>query len=664
MKLVQVELINFGPYRGNQTIDLDVTDAAPVVLIYGENMRGKTTILRAIRWALYGHVRAHDGSVIPDADFANYEVRNLGDDFEFGVKLTYEDRGSVNELTRMCQAKVEARLLEPAVSTSPPRITLKPRDGNPVPERDIAETVARTLHEDIADFFLFDGEMLTRFEESLRSDATRAHAVKQSIERVLGLPALQLVRRDATLLLSEADAVLRKAATRKREAAKFETEFLAKEDELKRLEGDIEKLADHKNAFTMTVRELEVELAKVESVKDIYHRRKALENEIDESRSDLSDLEADLRARLSECWWVPLAKDIQSRIDAAEEELAAAISAADERTRITSELDLLRGRSDERTCPTCQQPMDTHATARIAERHKQLGMMLEALPQRDGDLADFLEKKRSLDRFSKASNAAERITEIDGDITRLRIRITDKQEIISDLSDSLRETPLDIAAAEAKYQEQRDALRDVNRALDSAETDRVRLGSEIRQISQKIAKFADDGSPERHERDVLDALGDALECTISSFRDQMRKEVEREASGIFKLLTTEETYTGLRIDGRYYLEIVDELDRVIKRRSAGADQIVTMSLIGALTRCAVREGPIVMDTPFGRLDRGHRDRILRWVPTLGTQVVMFVQSGEFDRDRDLSILGGMIGREYRLRRVTATYTEVERLSHV
>lgn len=664
MKLVQVELVNFGPYRGNQTIDLDVTEAAPVVLIHGENMRGKTTILRAIRWALYGHVRAHDGSVIPDADFANYEVRNLGEDFEFGVKLTYDDQGSINELTRMCQAKVEARLLEPAVSASSSRTILKPRDGNPLPERDIAERVARTLHEDIADFFLFDGEMLTRFEESLRSDATRSHAVKQSIERVLGLPALQLMKRDASLLLSEADTVLRKAASRKRDATKYETEFLAKEAELKRLEQDMEKLADHKVAFTRTVRELEAELAKVESVKDIYHRRRALENEIDEYKSDLSDLESDFRARLSECWWVPLSQDIRSRIEAAEGNLANAIRSADEKTRITSELQLLNGRSSERTCPTCDQPMDAHATARIDERQRHLTAMLDALPQRDGELADLLEQKRSLQRFARANSAAERITEVDGDITRLKIRITDKQEIISDLSDSLRETPLDIAAVEATYQEQRDALKDVNRALDAAELDRSRLGGEIRQISQRIAKFADDGSPERHERDVLDALGDALECTIGSFRDEMRKEVEREASGIFKMLTTEETYTGLRIDGRYYLEIVDELDRVIKRRSAGADQIVTMSLIGALTRCAVREGPIVMDTPFGRLDRGHRDRILRWVPTLGTQVVMFVQSGEFDRERDLSILGGMIGREYRLRRVTATYTEVERLDHV
>jgi DNA sulfur modification protein DndD len=107
------------------------------------------------------------------------------------------------------------------------------------------------------------------------------------------------------------------------------------------------------------------------------------------------------------------------------------------------------------------------------------------------------------------------------------------------------------------------------------------------------------------------------------------------------------------------LNIVDNQDRVIQRRSAGADQIVTMSLIGALAKCSVEEGPIVMDTPFGRLDRGHRKKILRWVSALGTQAVLFVQSGEFERDRDLGALDGRVGREYSLRRVGASSSRIE-----
>ena len=105
------------------------------------------------------------------------------------MTLVYEDRGSENHLTRMCEARVQTDLFEPKVEVTATTVALKPTHGNPVPERDISEAIARTLHSDIADFFLFDGEMLTRFEESLRSDSTRSQTVKRSIERVLGLPA-------------------------------------------------------------------------------------------------------------------------------------------------------------------------------------------------------------------------------------------------------------------------------------------------------------------------------------------------------------------------------------------------------------------------------------------------------------------------------------------
>jgi len=144
----------------------------------------------------------------------------------------------------------------------------------------------------------------------------------------------------------------------------------------------------------------------------------------------------------------------------------------------------------------------------------------------------------------------------------------------------------------------------------------------------------------------------------------MRDKVGEEASDIFKQLTTEPDYDGLSITGKYALEIVDSRKRIVTRRSAGAEQIVAMSFIGALVRCAVRQGPVIMDTPFGRLDTGHRKRILEWAPRIGTQVMLFVQSGEFDRDRDLKHLGGKVGREFRIRREASNRSSIVRESNV
>ena len=44
-------------------------------------------------------------------------------------------------------------------------------------------------------------------------------------------------------------------------------------------------------------------------------------------------------------------------------------------------------------------------------------------------------------------------------------------------------------------------------------------------------------------------------------------------------------------------------------RSAGAEQIVALSLIEALNFHGRRKGPMLMDTPAGRLDKSHREKM-------------------------------------------------------
>ena len=80
-------------------------------------------------------------------------------------------------------------------------------------------------------------------------------------------------------------------------------------------------------------------------------------------------------------------------------------------------------------------------------------------------------------------------------------------------------------------------------------------------------------------------------------------------------------------------------------RSSGA---LAMSLIGALSKCSVSNAPILMDSPFGRLDKTHRRNILGWLPTLAEQVVLFVTTGEYDENLDRSVIESDIAHEYDL----------------
>src|SRR5690606_35929867 len=108
------------------------------------------------------------------------------------------------------------------------------------------------------------------------------------------------------------------------------------------------------------------------------------------------------------------------------------------------------------------------------------------------------------------------------------------------------------------------------------------------------------------------------------------------------------------------LTIVDEKDRDVSLRSAGAEQIVALSLIDGLNQTGRSTGPVIMDTPFGRLDPRHRSRVLQYLPKSANQVVLFVHEGEVDPERDLMQINSKIGAVFALERVSSSQTKVVR----
>ncbi len=81
--------------------------------------------------------------------------------------------------------------------------------------------------------------------------------------------------------------------------------------------------------------------------------------------------------------------------------------------------------------------------------------------------------------------------------------------------------------------------------------------------------------------------------------------VEKDATNLFKRLISEPDYAGLNINESYGLTIMHKDKQAIPVRSAGAEHIVALSLMGALQKNAPLRGPIIMDSPFGRLDEIH-----------------------------------------------------------
>jgi DNA sulfur modification protein DndD len=150
--------------------------------------------------------------------------------------------------------------------------------------------------------------------------------------------------------------------------------------------------------------------------------------------------------------------------------------------------------------------------------------------------------------------------------------------------------------------------------------------------------------------------------SIERLREGLRLKVQEESTKAFKRLTTQKAYGGLEINANFGLTIVDDRGIKVNVRSAGAEQIVALSLIDGLARTGRAVGPVVMDTPFGRLDLKHRDNILRYLPTAASQLVLLVHDGEIRRETDLAPIAERIGAAYEIREVNARHSKLERIT--
>jgi DNA sulfur modification protein DndD len=127
-------------------------------------------------------------------------------------------------------------------------------------------------------------------------------------------------------------------------------------------------------------------------------------------------------------------------------------------------------------------------------------------------------------------------------------------------------------------------------------------------------------------------------------------------------MTTETSeYEGLQITDTYGLNLLHRDREIEEGRSAGAEHVIALALIGALQQNAPFRGPIVMDSPFGRLDEAHTHNVMKALPTMADQVVLLVHSAELRRNQVRETLGSQLIREYELVRVNSRRTKIQQV---
>ncbi len=653
---------NFGPYKGKNEIDFTANHG--VSIFWGDNGRGKTTLLNAFRFALFGSVQRRHGALRSLREMENYESRNDGI-YGFSISISMQNDEDRYELTRAYQLK--SGVTTPKSDADYEKKIYLKMNGSILSPQERDHVLNVLMPEQVSRFFLFDGELLQEYEELVIDEANSGERIKEAIEKILGVPVLQNGTSDLETIKFECERATTRIAQKNERTKKLAVQLSGVEEEISEHTRLIDDMRAKIEALSGEKRGVEDQMKKTEQIRNWIAQKEAKLAEL----SRLDKREEELLRQISEitktCWRGMLAE----RISEAIRELSVVISGLEKKktTRYVADkfIEEMKTACANKKCPVCTQSIDDSLLENLLSQIRASESQFSGLsPEEEEELLSLQAQVATLKRLS-VTDKKQGLAVYESQLASLRISKGDLAQAIATLTKQI-----------TNYEEENGGVSEIGT-----------LTQKFAQLESKISNLSSAIAEERKKRDeavqqknkILDQINKAAvggELLIASKKQQLcedifaifsegietysqrlKENVQRDATALFTQIANDKEYVGLRINENYGLNIILNDGTVVPGRSAGYEHVVALSLIGALHKNAPLQGPIIMDSPFGRLDPTHKSNIVKVLPNMAQQVILLVYTEEIDEQSTRETLSNALLSEKRLTRVSSMHTRIE-----
>ncbi|WP_071518860.1 DNA sulfur modification protein DndD [Geitlerinema sp. PCC 9228] len=616
MRFTELVLNNFGPYLGYQTINLRPEDdktPPPIVLFGGMNGGGKTTLMDAIRLALYGpRAQCSTRGNLSYSDFLSQCVHNQTPPTEkTRIELAFEH-------------VVGDRFVEHRIVRTWGK---NPKDGKDqlgILEDDwkdegLTETwdeyIETLLPLGISNLFLFDGEQVKELAEQDEPPPL----VFDAIQSLLGLELADRLAVDLDVLVSRK----RKELANKQQLTNLEdleqnlqtkqSEYEAAEQEVKTCQQALEKARSHHQATKEKLMKEGGEIAGQRN--QLEAEIQNIESEMQTQRDRLREIAADsLPLKLIS----PLLQDAKHQ---GEQE--------NQWQEYTIARDILHSRD--------QRLLDYLQTLDVSESNL---LAIQKFLESDRHQLDIENDPDKEIWLHADTTAIEQIGNLlDYQLPSLQQRAQECLQKLTDLEQqkTAKERQLAAAASPETYQQLVDAVSDASAKLKQAEHQYQDAEHRCQEIADAIAKLKK--QLQRYSEEYIDRenanhiiqSSARVKQTLQRFKERLTlkklNKLETEVTECFRyLLHKSDLVHRVVIDTQTYsLSLYDSQGNPVPkhRLSAGEKQLLAISFLWGLARVSGHQLPIAIDTPLGRLDSSHRQNLVeRYFPAASHQVIL------------------------------------------
>ncbi len=659
--LSSLEIENFRQYR-TTTIKFSQDPNRLFTIIKGANGAGKTNIMNAITWCLYG-MEKHLDDDEKDLPIINTRAlkESLGRQINMRVALLLADSDGD-------KFKIERKLTLYRIGAAD-SMTLDKYNGVTIPSGYTPETsqsfqwydnggggwkttdyfdksVKEILPEDLATYFLFDGEKLEEFFD--QEDNT-----KKGIEDVSQIGVVE----DTIETLDKITKQKRKdVKDLEPQAKRYNDERIAMEEKLNAIKDQISKLTKTKASTKKRIDDIESDIKKAGGdVGELQEQANLLNDRIEQYQEQYDDAKSKLIEHALD--QIP---DIlmQDAISQALEHMAVKTKKGilPPKIRDTFIQELL----DRKECICGNDISDGKPRMKISN------MLHDAQYSQISDICN--ELKYELSPHLSTDGMIEDLKKRQSGILSLKKKIVDHTNQLEECEAKIGRTG---GESTKKLAEEKDCLRE---ELDAKI---LKLGSLCNE--EKGLKRDLDNVTDKYDRELrkskkhiwlsrqlkfCNSALEGLEIVKNELLEDVREKVEQHTEEyFFKFLWKKDTYDGVSIgcDYRITAHHVDGYDaRTVLAK--GEKLVLALSFMAALRKITGFGFPLIIDTPFGRVSGEPRHNIAQFLPNFleNTQVTLLVTDSEYQaeiKDDDnqqkfpaiRDTIGRYVGQEYEIR---------------
>lgn len=646
MYLSSIRLKNWKAYE-DVVLELPASDATHnVVVVEGANGAGKTSLLEAFILCLYGKdglhlvARASNGdrpAISYDAFLERALTTNASSGRRMSVELVLEDGDRRISFERIWYFSASRRHLGDDEEI---RIDDSDNDGFvSVPAGADREIFLRSYLSDnllplnLAPFFIFDGEQVAAFAQK-----DLAAQVRTGVEMVLGIPEIKTLASDLRSYSRDRrkgvpDTHALKIDGLRRKIAAFEGEERLAIETIDRDSDAVVPLRQHRDDVVRQIGALHA---------DTYDNFKILFEQRERLARARSSQQEEIRLALSvnlpfALGGANLRKDIkqQLRAEGALEQRTTARTLSSE--KFPPFVDALRAAGFSDLIPSAE------ATLRKAwdevwnnDRSEESRVLHSYLGEADRHLVERFLQQITEEAGSNIAPLVQDVAKTDKEIQKLEEVIARQKgvdEQSQHLANDLQKHQSEIAAIEARLNEQVRRLDELRNQLAAAREELrghvststsndavLRASVDAEAYADVIETFIERILPSK----VAEFAGDLTESYLRMAHKGVVDRIEINRSGEVSLLSS---------NGQNF----HALDQ-----SAGENHIFALALMAAIAKRYPRF-PVVMDTPFGRLDGKHRTNVLKHFASLDMQYIILAHPDELSRDNISQIQGSLAG---------------------